>query len=444
MQEKHFTVTSLTNFFMSLSTSIGKPLAIAITALLSPVTAFSQTSTLDGATGNIFKFDLKNQTFELLKATEFAPQSDIGKSRFTVHWTDQTTITQIVERTDFAHTFGPYVTTFQGLDAANVKALEARQPFEARVAIARMGAKEAKGVAPDLQSVEGMFTPDPGPSPRGGKILIDGKEVAVTLRKRNAQVFIHAPLTPTDLATGFWKTTIHGKDIDGRFTIDRMDVTILNDPRELDDPKLPRVLVIGDSISMNYDAAARVALKGIANYHRNEGNSMSTAHGVVNTELWLGNYYEKGLHWDVIQFNHGLHDLKQTYDAKTDTFGAYSVPLEEYKKNLEKQIAILQKTGAQLIWCSTTPIPNDNKSQYARRKGANKEFNDAALEVMKRHPEILINDLAKVVEESPVFDKWRTTNDVHFYQAEEQILLGKSVAAAVRKALDTKKNQPKQ
>lgn len=425
------------NFFASIS----KHFAIAITALLSPITAFSQTSTLDGATGNIFQFDLKNQTLELLKATEFAPQSDIGKSRFTVHWTDQTIITQIVERTDFSHTVGPYVTTFQGIDAANVKALQARQPFEARLATVRMGAKDAKGIAADLQSVEGMFIPDPGAAPRGGKIMIDGKEVAVTLRKRNSQVFFHAPLTPKDLTTGFWKTTIHGKDIDGRFTIDRMDVTILNDPRELDDPKLPRVLVIGDSISMNYDNAARVTLKGIANYHRNEGNSMSTAHGVVNTELWLGNYQEKGLHWDVIQFNHGLHDLKQTYDAKTDTFGAYSVPLEDYKKNLEKQIAILKKTGAQLIWCSTTPIPNDNKSQYARRKGANKEFNDAALEVMKRHPEILINDLAKVVEQSPVFDKWRTTNDVHFYKPEEQILLGKSVAAAVKQALAKSKDQ---
>ncbi len=82
------------------------------------------------------------------------------------------------------------------------------------------------------------------------------------------------------------------------------------DPKT-DDPKLPRVLVVGDSISMNYHETATEALKGVANYHRNEGNAGSSAHGVRNAELWLGNWREKGFHWDVIQFNHGLHDLKQ-------------------------------------------------------------------------------------------------------------------------------------
>jgi len=414
---------------------------LAITALVAPFTAFSQTSNLDGASGNIFQFDLENQTFELLKATEYEPKSDIGRSRFTVRWTDQTTITQIVERTDFSHTRGPYVTTFQGIDAANIKALKARQPFEARLAIARMGVKDAKGIAADFRSVEGIFTPDPGASPRGGKILIDGNEIAVTLRKRNSQVFIHTPLKPADLAKGFWKTTLYGKKIDHRFTIDRMEVTSLNDPRETDDPKLPRVLVIGDSISMNYHDAAKAALAGIANYHRNEGNAASSTQGVLNAELWLGNYHEKGLHWDIIQFNHGLHDLKQTYDPKSDTFGAYSVPIEDYKKNLEKQIAILKKTGAQLIWCTTTPVPNHNKSQYARRKGAEIEHNAAALEVMQGHPEILINDLAKVVHESPVFDNWRKTIDVHFYKIEEQNALGEAVARAVKEALAKSKRE---
>jgi hypothetical protein len=37
-----------------------------------------------------------------------------------------------------------------------------------------------------------------------------------------------------------------------------------------------------------------------------------------------------------------------------------------------------------------------------------------------------------------MFDHWRTTNDVHFYQKEEQRVLGEAVAAAVRKALSIK------
>lgn len=205
------------------------------------------------------------------------------------------------------------------------------------------------------------------------------------------------------------------------------------------DPNLPRVLVIGDSISMNYHEAAKAALKGIANYHRNEGNSFSSVHGVNNAELWLGDYRQKGLHWDVIQFNHGLHDLKQTYNSKTDTFGDYAVPLEVYKQSLEKEIAILKKTGATLIWCSTTPVPQDNKSQYARSKGAEEIFNQAAAEVMQRHPEILINDLHGMVSKSPVYDNWKKGIDVHFYQKAEQDLLGSAVAGAVKTAVKQRK-----
>jgi len=221
----------------------------------------------------------------------------------------------------------------------------------------------------------------------------------------------------------------------------RMEVSALEDPRKSDDPKLPRVLVIGDSISMNYHESAKAALKGVANYHRNEGNSFSSVHGVNNAELWLGNYQEKGGQWDVIQFNHGLHDLKQAYDKASDTFGEYAVSKELYKASLEKEIAILKKTGAKLIWCTTTPVPTDIKSEYARRKGAAKEFNEAALEVMKRHPEILINDLHGLVGEAFVFNDWWDTKDPHFYKPEEQQALGKAVAEAVRKALA--ENPPK-
>lgn len=383
----------------------------------------------------IFKVDPDKRGFELLKETEYDPQTRTGQSRFMVHWTDETVFLKIVERTGFNGIEGPVFTEFRGIDAANEAALREGRPFVARVATMMDGANA--GAEPEIEpnQVTAWFTPGDGEPFRSGHIELDGRRIPVTLRDRHWRIFHHQSIPATSLAEGFWKATLHGGESNGRFVIDRIEVSPQPDPRDADDPELPRVLVIGDSISMNYHDAAKDALDGIANYHRNEGNAFSSAHGVRNTELWLGDFREPGLHWDVIQFNHGLHDLRQDYDASTDTFGGYAVPLEDYKSNLEKQIAILRKTGAKLIWCTTTPVPGDRKDAYARRKGAPAIFNRAAAEVMKRHPDILVTDLHGLIEGSPAFDEWRIGNDVHFYQEEERRILGDAVAATIRKAL---------
>jgi hypothetical protein len=391
---------------------------------------------LDGATGNVFKVDTEQKTFELLKETEYDPKTDIGKSRFTIHWDDKLKITRIEEVKSFDGIESPVAVNFYGIDQVSRKALADGKAFEARVAEIFSGKGEdvASGISEDGNAIAGWFTPSAG---RGGTIRLNGKQIPVSLRKNNWRIYHHQPLSPKELTEGFWKATLHGAEKEGSFVVGRMEVSALEDPRKTDDPKLPRVLVIGDSISMNYHEAAKAALKGVANYHRNEGNSFSSVHGVNNAELWLGDYMDEGRHWDVIQFNHGLHDLKQAYDKESDVFGEYAVPLETYKESLEKEIQILKKTGAKLIWCATTPVPNDIKSQYARRKGAAKIFNDAALEVMKKHPEIIINDLHGLVSESPVFESWWKTMDPHFYRPEEQKALGEAVTSAVCKALGT-------
>jgi hypothetical protein len=70
-----------------------------------------------------------------------------------------------------------------------------------------------------------------------------------------------------------------------------------------DDPELPRVLLIGDSVSRGYTQAARNALAGKANVHRAPANCGPTASGLKNMEAWLGDGK-----WDVIHFNFGIHD----------------------------------------------------------------------------------------------------------------------------------------
>src|SRR6185503_1433894 len=113
-----------------------------------------------------------------------------------------------------------------------------------------------------------------------------------------------------------------------------------------DDPKLPRILLIGDSISIGYTVPVRNLLKGKANVHRNPGNGGPTTNGLANLTKWLGDGK-----WDVIHFNWGLHDLKFLPD------GNRQVDTEAYEKNMRELVRRLKATGAELIWASTTPVP---------------------------------------------------------------------------------------
>ena len=56
-----------------------------------------------------------------------------------------------------------------------------------------------------------------------------------------------------------------------------------------DAPGLPRVLLIGDSISMGYTQPVRDLLKEKANVHRIPANGGPTVNGVKKIDAWLGN-----------------------------------------------------------------------------------------------------------------------------------------------------------
>lgn len=397
---------------------------------------------LNGARGKIYKVNLAKKSFELLKETVLDPQTNEGKSRHTVDWTDQTPFTKVVQQEDFKGIQGPVVTHFEMLNASQAEAAAQGKPFLIKAVKVLTDAKSATGMANDRSSLVAWFTPD-SKDLRSGTVKINGKPVKVSLSRRKNEIRISSPTTADELGKGFWETTVHGRETDGRFVLDRAEIYPLPDPRELDDPKLPRVLVVGDSISMNYHEAAKTALADKANYYRVEGNGGPSDRGVSAMDLWLGDYTQKGLHWDVIQFNHGLHDLKQAYDEKTDSWGEHQVALEDYKKNLEKEIAIMKKTGATLIWCSTTPVPNSSTGMYARRKGEAAVFNKAAMEVISKHPEILVNDLHKTITESKAMEEWRKGSDVHFWSSDLQAVLGNAVAATVTQALESRASDEK-
>ena len=173
-----------------------------------------------------------------------------------------------------------------------------------------------------------------------------------------------------------------------------------------DDPKLPRVLLIGDSVSRGYTQPTRVALAGKANVHRAPANCGPTASGLKNLEVWLG----EGK-WDVIHFNFGIHDRV--------------TPAADYVKRLEEIVARLEKTGAKLIWASTTPIP-DNPAQKQTAQSV-VEKNALAAEVMTKHG-IPTDDLFGAM--TPRLKEFQPPLDVHFTGAGYDFL-GMSVANSI-------------
>jgi lysophospholipase L1-like esterase len=188
-----------------------------------------------------------------------------------------------------------------------------------------------------------------------------------------------------------------------------------------DTPGLPRVLLIGDSISIGYTEPVRVILTGKANLHRIPENAAATLTGVKNLDKWLGT-----AKWDVIHFNFGLHDLKFMNDGK------HQVPLPDYETNLRTIVQRLQKTGARLIWATTTPVP-DAEVNPPRRNSDVIAYNAAAARIMT-DAGIPIDDLYTVV--SPRLPELQLPANVH-YTLPGYGMLGRQVAESVLRALES-------
>jgi lysophospholipase L1-like esterase len=176
-----------------------------------------------------------------------------------------------------------------------------------------------------------------------------------------------------------------------------------------DAPKLPRVLLIGDSISRGYTLPTRHALAGKVNLHRIPCISTRTSKGLAQLDGWLGKSK-----WDVIHFNFGIHD------RNTDT--------ESYAANLEKIVVRLEQTGAKLIWASSTPAPETG--QYAGDAAIVKR-NEIAAGIMKKH-NIPIDDLYGFAK--PRQAELQIPGDCHFKE-EKYELFGQQVAQSIIEAL---------
>ena len=107
-------------------------------------------------------------------------------------------------------------------------------------------------------------------------------------------------------------------------------------------------------------------------------NCGPSSRGIASIDDWLGTGK-----WDVIHFNFGLHDLvyysadgSKRVDSTAD--GArHQVPADDYEKNLRTIAARLKQTGAELVWCSTTPLPEGASGDAKQKRTEFRAMNQA-------------------------------------------------------------------
>ncbi len=142
--------------------------------------------------------------------------------------------------------------------------------------------------------------------------------------------------------------------------------------------KVKNVLIVGDSISIGYMPYVSKSLAPDVVVEHNAGNGGSTVRGKESIEKWLGDRQ-----WDVVLFNFGLHDLVHKDSLnKYDVNGKVTVPLDEYRQNLEAIVKTLRQTTATLVFINTTMVPENSagrKSEDVAR------YNEVALRVMKKN-----------------------------------------------------------
>jgi hypothetical protein len=263
---------------------------------------------------------------------------------------------------------------------------------------------------------------------------IEGRRFGVRIPSGQTDILLYDIFQPQDCAPFINKANVIGVDRNGVFVASEIHLEPLGDQTALDNPDLPRYLFIGDSISGNYSSGLREALKSRFNLHHPPTNCGPVGKGAREIRDWLGDYQQKGRHWDVISFNFGHWDVGNSKEL--------------YQKSLREVITELKKTGARLIWITTCPVPNGYEGVNTESKqgkapgrvtGVMKQYlNPWAMEIMKQYPEISICDQWSYVYagRDSEFHEWWGGRNVHFDQRTVGKALGRFLAAHVLEQWD--------
>ena len=168
--------------------------------------------------------------------------------------------------------------------------------------------------------------------------------------------------------------------------------------------KLPKVLLLGDSIRMSYQWPVADRLAGIAEVVGPEDNCQFSTYTLSSLDRWTN---ALGVP-DIVHWNNGIHD-----SGHNPSRTPIQIPLETYRENLESILSRLEKITSRIIWATTTPVHPDRpfrNDQWAWRNEEIDQYNAAARKLMEER-DIPINDLHSVVAADP--DVYLSEDQLH-------------------------------
>ena len=174
--------------------------------------------------------------------------------------------------------------------------------------------------------------------------------------------------------------TLTDRNLDPSAAVQRFD------PRKdlgVEDPRLPRILIIGDSISGHYLHGVRERLRGKANVI-GESSMTKGTWASMGPRFYRADWAAKGDElksflaergpFDVVHFNNGIHNFSRAKPGDE----------KPYAEQLRKVVATIRASGAICLFANSTGTVADNTIPTSPHYLTNcRAFNSAAEAVMK-------------------------------------------------------------
>lgn len=187
---------------------------------------------------------------------------------------------------------------------------------------------------------------------------------------------------------------------------------------------MKNVLLIGDSIRLFYQEEVKNVLGDTYTIYSPAENCRFSSYVLNSLRLWFKQFPIP----DIIHWNAGLWDTAILYPED-----ACFTPLDEYIRNMKRILRELKKTGAKLIFSTTTPVSDEKINLPGPMPPAHRNadiicYNEAIVKAFQNE-DIIINDLHAVVYS----DRHLLLQDDMIHPNDAGVkILGQAVATAIK------------